>query len=146
MSSRITSPRQFLHLKPLKTSQVPIHPLLQTQQTPSCPSLRTFLTQVLHESIVFSEQTVSAQFKPKGGQKKSKGAASLVQLLTWEGEQSRSNAVAEAGRAPEDEHWFARQSDHEDSKEQGQATWQEFQNGLFFRHSEHEMDYTPDGL
>lgn len=132
--------RQYLHLKPLQLSQLPTHPLLKPPQPVSSasPSLRAFLTEVLTEAILFSDTTVPTHFKPKGAPKESKGAAAHVQLLTWDGE------AAQGVSGEDKESWFARQSSHDDVKGQGSADWEEFVNGLFHKHSENEMEYTPD--
>jgi len=99
--------------------------------------LRNFITELITEAIFFSDTTVSTHFKPKGAPKESRGSAANVQLLTWDGD-----AVGEE----EEEAWFARQSRHDDVKGHGSASWEEFVKGLFQKHSENEMEYTPDGI
>lgn len=42
------------------------------------------------------------------------------------------------------EPWFTRSSLHENDKKAGTADWDEFEGALLDKHSEHEMDYTPD--
>jgi len=139
MTSSNTPSRQYLHLKPLQLSQIPPHPLLKAHQPSSSPSpsLRTFISELLTEAILFSDTAVSTHFKPKGAPKESKGSAANVQLLTWDGD-----ALGEE----EEEPWFARRSSHDDVKARGTADWEEFVKGLFHKHSENEMEYTPDGI
>ena len=48
--------------------------------------------------------------------------------------------------SPSTEHWFARESLHENKAEEQTASWEEFDHGLRVDHSQHEMDYTPDVL
>lgn len=134
------SNRKYIHLAPFNLNQIPAHPQLKAHQAPSSsPSLRTFITELLTEAIIFSDDFVPSTFKRKGQPKKSGASTAPVQLLAWTDEKGAGAGGSQA------EYWFARQSVHEDVRKKGTADWEEFENGLYREHSVHEMEYTPDG-
>jgi len=117
-----------LRLASLPPSALPGHPLLEGSG--SLASLSEFVCEVLDEALAFSESAIPTTFQPKGSLKNSSPSTAKVQLL--------SSDVLKG------EAWFARRSEHKDVPSEGTASYQEFENGLYYNHSVHEMDYTPD--
>lgn len=140
MSTGSQSHGQLVRLRPLNPSQLPAHPDLAALQVAASalPDLETFITNVLTEASTFMTDYLPQNFSIKDRSKSSPPAKATVQLLAHE------IPAHLLGPNSHDEAWFARTSLHENKKEAGTATWDEFEAGLLDDHSLHESQYTPD--
>jgi hypothetical protein len=131
---------QLVRLRPLNPSQLPAHPDLAALQVAASalPDLDTFITNVLTEASTFMTDYLPQNFAIKDRSKTSPPAKATVQLLSHE------IPAHLLGPNAHDEAWFARTSLHENKKELGTASWDEFEAGLLDDHSLHESQYTPD--
>lgn len=130
-----------LHQYPVST--LPQHPDLAPYQTDtySHPPLSGFINSVLAEAETFVTKYLPTVIKVRSAQKTVSPSSAKVQLA--EHTIPASSLPAEA-RTPDGETWFARSSLHVNEKKAGTGDWDEFEGALLDRHSEHEMDYTPD--
>lgn len=121
-----------LRLRPLHIAELPAHPTLQSIQSKRSRTvdLKCFVHEVLTEGVDFSDSVIPSNFQKRGSLKSSPPSTAKVQLLSCDLIQGES--------------WFARQSVHENAPLEGTASWDEFEQGLYDDHSQHEMDYTPD--
>ena len=160
----------FLRLHPVHTNELPDHPALNSLingpkgkqasngSTPTNgaitrPDLRQFVTHILTESSYFLDEAVLKTFANKG-ERKSPPSYNGVELLTHTYTQQEMEAVPwrsadvprqwSSGGPKPAENWFGRRSRHANHSEDGTATFSEFDYGLRYQHSEHEMAYTPD--
>ncbi|KAH0287018.1 hypothetical protein M436DRAFT_78668 [Aureobasidium namibiae CBS 147.97] len=140
MSATSQSHGQLVRLRALYPSQLPAHPdLTALQGTASAlPDLDTFIISVLTEASTFMTDYLPKNFSIKDRSKTSPPAKATVQLLAHE------ISAQQLGANAQDEAWFARTSLHENKKEKGTASWDEFEAGLLDDHSLHESQYTPD--
>ena len=160
----------LIRLQPLHINELPSHEALgslidatcgkqdingklQNGEITSRPDVRHFATHVLNEAWRFVEYNVPRTFAKKG-LKRSPPASSGVELLATSFSQKRMQDVpwcdpslprqwSGHGLKPA-ENWFGRRSCHPDVREEGTATFQEFDFALRHNHPEHEMAYTPD--
>lgn len=128
----------LVRLRTLSPSQLPAHPDLASLQGSEQPEIHTFITDILNEASSFMTDYLPAHFSIKDRSKSSPPAKATVQLL------AHQISAQDLGSGYADEAWFARTSLHENKKETGTATWDEFEAGLFDDHSIHESEYTPD--
>jgi len=140
MSATSQSHGQLVRLRALYPSQLPAHPdLTALQGTASAlPDLDTFIVSVLNEASTFMTEYLPKNFSIKDRSKTSPPAKATVQLVAQE------ISAQVLGANAQDEAWFARTSLHENKKEKGTASWDEFEAGLLDDHSLHESQYTPD--
>jgi hypothetical protein len=131
---------QLVRLRLLNPSQLPAHPDLAALQiaASALPDLDTFITNILTEASTFMTDYLPQNFSIKDRSKTSPPAKATVQLLSHE------IPAHLLGPNAHDEAWFARTSLHENKKELGTASWDEFEAGLLDDHSLHESQYTPD--
>lgn len=131
MASKGESHPRKLRLKPLSPDALPPHPLLKPLQSLNHKlDLRNFIREVLSEAADFSDSVIPSNFHRQGSPKTSAPSSAKVQLLS-------SDLI-------KGESWFARQSVHENAPLEGTASYDEFEDFLFFDHSKYEMEYTPD--
>ena len=123
--------RRRLRLKPLKPQDLPQHPSLAALQSGRSNNvdLRNFVQEVLTEAVEFADRVVPSNFQKKGGSKPSPPSNAKVKVLS--------------SSLMQDEHWFARQSIHENAPIDGTASFDEFEAGIFDNHSVNEASYTP---
>jgi hypothetical protein len=140
MSAAGQSHGQLVRLRALYPSQLPAHPDMAAKQgtASALPDLDTFITSILTEASDFMTEYLPQKFSIKDRSKTSPPAKATVQLLAHE------IAANQLGANAHDEAWFARTSLHENKKENGTASWDEFEAGLLDDHSLHESQYTPD--
>ena len=127
----MSSTTRRLRLKSLDPTELPSHPALQSLQSStrsSTPDLSSFIRDVLSEGLHFADSVLPTSFKDRGSPKASPPSAAKVQI----------SAADIRGDT-----WFARQSVHENAPLDGTASYDEFEEGLFHYHSDHEMEYTP---
>ncbi|KAI9700568.1 MAG: hypothetical protein M1820_006722 [Bogoriella megaspora] len=141
-------PKSLLHLHPLPPTSLPSHPILSPHQpTPSSlPPLSVFAANALSEATTLIDKTLPSTFTSTTKSKPSPPSTAPVELLSRSiPASSLPEGVKGAGdSSSKGEAWFARRSRHEDKKEKGTATWEEFEDGLLREHSKHEGEYTPD--
>lgn len=128
-------------MRPLKPSELPAHPeLSQLQTAESTPDIHAFIMEVLNEANAFMTGYLRKNFSVKAESKPASPSKANVKLF----EKSIPASEIPHSNVTEPETWFARTSIHENKREHGTATWEEFEGGLLDDHSQHEMDYTPD--
>jgi len=94
---------------------------------------KIFFKQLLDEGYTFATNKLP-RFSQKGSKK---SPPSKVPI------QTSSAGVPPTEGSGKGEYWVARKSIHGGKKEVGDATWEEFDQGLRTNHSQHEMEYTP---
>ena len=139
MSASLLGPR--IRMRPLKPSELPAHADLAQLQTPdTTPDLHIFMTEVLTEANTFMTEYLPRNFTVKSDSKSASPAKATVKLFE---KTIPASEIPHPGTT-ESETWFARTSIHENKREAGTATWDEFEGGLLDNHSQHEMEYTPE--
>ena len=128
-------------MRPLKPSELPAHAdLAQLQTSDTTPDLHGFITEVLAEANTFMTEYLPNNFTVKSESKSASPSKATVKLF----EKTIPASEIPHSSVTESETWFARTSIHDNKRESGTATWDEFEGGLLDDHSQHEMDYTPD--
>jgi Protein of unknown function (DUF3074) len=119
----------LLRLEPLVAiTDLPFHPVLSgVQKEDQCPALQPFASAFLTQGNTFATRSLANLTRQKGT-KSSEGSAASVIVLK-----------GDVGK----EFWVGRRSEHAGKPEKGDATWEEFDNGLRVNHSFNEMAYTP---
>lgn len=110
----------LLRRRPLGLNDLPNQALLATTQG-SAVELTDFVKAALTQGLALADQ-IQTSFAKKGSK----------------------NSVDNYLKQSDGEKWFARSSEHQDSKAKGTADFEEFDFGLRVDHSIHEKDYTPD--
>lgn len=133
----------LLRLNQYPASRLPSHPELAPYQTNTNdqPDLNSFVTSILGEAETFEKSYLPAVIKVRSSKKTVPPSKAAVQLAEHS---IPASSLPEEARAPGGETWFVRSSMHENEKKPGTADWAEFEEALLDKHSEHEMDYTPD--
>lgn len=137
----------LIRLHTLSIHQLPSHPSLASSRKEGGPGIHAFASSALEEADTFMTTYLPKNFEKKGADKWSAPAKAPVTLLQRDissGEIPKEKVAGESTGGAETEHWFARESLHENKAEEGTASWEEFDHGLRVDHSQHEMDYTPD--
>jgi len=128
-------------MRPLQPSELPAHAdLAQLQTSNTTPDLHAFITEALNEANTFMTEYLPKNFIVKAENKPAAPSKATVKLL----EKTIPASEIPHKHVTEPETWFARTSTHENKRETGTATWDEFEGGLLDNHSQHEMEYTPD--
>lgn len=161
MSSPETRQKRLIRLTPLSLSELPSHPALAerprqngesnnnnnntTTTTTTRPPLAAFIKQALDEAQTLLSDTIPLTFKVDKKLRSSPPSNAKVQLSSRVIPVStETGAKGDKRKTPdEEEYWVCRKSIHVDAPEEGTASWKEFENGLRFDHSQHEMEYTP---
>ncbi|GAM86121.1 hypothetical protein ANO11243_041320 [Dothideomycetidae sp. 11243] len=135
-----------VRLRRLQPSELPHHPdLAQLQSNVTPPDPKIFARDVLVEAKMFMTDYWPKKFTVKAPSKQSSPSAAPVELLVKEVSASEiPSDVRPKGVSGTAESWFARSSVHENKRETGTATWDEFEGYLLDHHSENEKEYTPD--
>lgn len=143
--------RRLIRLAPLSFSALPPHPGLaeKAQQgnnnATSRPDLGDFIKEAITEAETLLSDTIHT-FKVDKKLRCSPPSVAKVQLSSRAIPVSSSNAPngeRQKNNGDEEEFWVCRKSVHVDTPEEGTASWNEFESGLRFDHSQNEMDYTP---
>ncbi|KAJ9254027.1 hypothetical protein DTO207G8_3888 [Paecilomyces variotii] len=162
MSSPETRQKRLIRLTPLSLSELPSHPALAerprqngesynnnnnntTTTTTTRPPLAAFIKQALDEAQTLLSDTIPLTFKVDKKLRSSPPSNAKVQLSSRVIPVSTETGAKGDKRktTDEEEYWVCRKSIHVDAPEEGTASWREFENGLRFDHSQHEMEYTP---
>ena len=133
---------RLVRMRALKIEELPAHPDLASQQS-SAPDLQSFVSEALAEAETFVTHYWRNKFQVKDANKQSPPSTAPVKLFSHDVKGPYLPKEVEDGGAGV-EHWFARESIHQNEAKDGTASWQEFDHGLRVDHSQHEKDYTPD--
>ncbi|GAD96028.1 conserved hypothetical protein [Paecilomyces variotii No. 5] len=162
-------PQRLIRLAPLPLSALPSHPALaerprlngesnhnnNTQNnnnnhnnnsdngTATRPPLAAFIKQALDEAQTLLCDTIPLTFRVDKKLRSSPPSNAKVQLSSQVIPSPPSAKGDKRKIKDEEEYWVCRKSVHVDAPEEGTASWKEFENGLRFDHSQHEMEYTP---
>ncbi|KAL1882661.1 hypothetical protein Plec18167_003083 [Paecilomyces lecythidis] len=111
------------------------------------PPLAAFIKQALDEAHTLLSDTIPLTFRVDKKLRSSPPSNAKVQLssrvIPVSTEISPSVKGEKRKIKDDEEYWVCRKSIHVDAPEEGTASWKEFENGLRFDHSQHEMEYTP---
>lgn len=147
----------LIQLKPHAFTSIPLHPSLPDE--PSRPQLHAYITSALREALDLLH-AVPTTFTADSKLRTSSPSRAKVRLLRkWRDSASTTTGAHHAGSADTDtnrnrktkssgsssgsEFWVCRQSEHVNARDDGTASWAEFQDGLRKDHAQHEMEYTP---
>ncbi|KAF8863313.1 hypothetical protein BDZ45DRAFT_117010 [Acephala macrosclerotiorum] len=117
----------------------------------AAPSLTTFITNVLTESIPFIDGVApkaggALTWKAKGSPKKyasSEAPVHLYEHMVSGKELDKVEGMSQFSADRKDETWFCRRSCHRNAAEKGTASWQEFTHSFKEHHAETEDAFTP---
>ncbi|KAG0651128.1 hypothetical protein D0Z07_2603 [Hyphodiscus hymeniophilus] len=117
----------------------------------AAPNLKTFITNVLTESIPFIDDVApksgsQSTWKIKGSPKKYASSEAPVHLCerTVAGKDlDRVEGMNKFSADRKDETWFCRRSCHRNKAEKGTASWEEFTRCFKQHHAESEDAFTP---
>lgn len=142
----------MIRLAPLATDELPAHPSLATA---SRPDLAAFALALLDQGEhLLRPENFNIYFKHHS-MKSSPPSNNEVEVLSTEVSASKLNSIhwdtdqvlRKKPAQLEDEFWYARRSQHHNVPNKhnspGTASWDEFQFGILYDHSKHEMDFTP---
>ena len=117
----------------------------------AAPNLKTFITNVLTESIPFIDDVApksgaQSTWKTKGAPKKYPSSEAPVHLYerTVSGKDlDKVEGMSAFSADRKDETWFCRRSCHRNKAEKGTASWEEFTRSFKEHHAETEDAFTP---
>ncbi|KAI2791471.1 hypothetical protein POX_c04332 [Penicillium oxalicum] len=147
----------LIQLQPHAFTSIPLHPSLPDE--PSRPQLHAYITSALREALDLLH-AIPTTFTADSKLRTSSPSRAKVRLLRkWRDSASTTTGAHHAGSADTDtnrnrkikssgsssgsEFWVCRQSEHVNARDDGTASWAEFQDGLRKDHAQHEMEYTP---
>lgn len=115
------------------------------------PDLKTFITNVIVESISFIDSVAptdgaASTWKAKGSPKRyasSNAAVHLYEKTVSGKELDRIDGMSKVNGERRNETWFCRRSCHQNRSEQGTASWDEFKHSFKEHHAETEDAFTP---
>lgn len=134
----------MVRLASYPASKLPAHPDLAAYHTnPSDPPppLHQFVLNALEEGERFLEKYLPSVIRVRTANKTVPPSKATVQLAEHSIPEAQLPASAKYSGG---ESWFMRRSLHVNESTTGTGTWDEFEGALLDRHSQHEMDYTPD--
>ena len=117
----------------------------------AAPNLKTFITNVLSESVPFIDDVApksggQSTWKTKGSPKNFPSSEASVQLYqrTVAGKDlDKVEGMSQFAANRKDETWFCRRSCHRNKAEKGTASWEEFTRCFKEHHAESEDAFTP---
>jgi len=135
----------------------PTNPVSSTEKfsdgsgSTAAPDLKTFITNVLKESIPFIDDVApksggASTWKTKGSPKKYASSEAPVHLYerTVAGKDlDKVEGMSKFSADRKDETWFCRRSCHRNKAEKGTASWEEFTRCFKEHHAESEDAFTP---
>lgn len=133
----------LVRLHAYAATRLPAHPDLAIHPPSSDvqPDLQQFIASVLAEGDSFITKYLPSVVKVRTAKKTVPPSKATVQLAEHYIPESELPATA---KTKDGESWFMRSSLHVNEKATGTGDWEEFEKALLDRHSQHEMDYTPD--
>lgn len=117
----------------------------------AAPNLKTFITNVLSESIPFIDTVApksgaESTWKVKGSPKSyssSEARVHLYEKVLLGKDLDKIEGINQFSADRKDETWFCRKSCHANKAEEGTASWEEFTHSFKEHHAESEDAFTP---